>query len=291
MTAVLAEPATTTELDRDELITRWIPLARSLAFDFLARAPRHVDRDDVISAAFLGLVEAAHRYDPNSQVPFPKWAPIRIRGAIADAARAVDPLSKQTRRDVKVVLDAEDRLSQAAPSAVTDAQLATHLGWDVQAIRDARTQFHRALTTSLDATVPGSPTETFAVRLVDADPTPLERLERAELDRYVTDAVQALPDRLRDVLCSYFFANEASSVTAERLGLTQQRVGQLRKEALLMLKEGISAQYREVYDRTAVGAAPPVPANTPAAARQAARMASYAAAVGAQSTFAQRLTL
>ena len=289
MTTAMTTPVADARTDTHELIVTWMPLARSIAYDYLARAPRHTDRDEVISAAFLGLVEAAHRYNPQTEVPFAKWAPIRIRGAIGDAARAADPLSKQARRDVKAVHAAEDALAQALGGTVTDAELAAQLGWDVTTIREARAQFHRAVVTSLDADS-GESGETFAVRLIDADPTPLERLERAELDRYMVDAVHTLPERLQDVLNSYFFAGESSAATAERLGLTQQRVGQLRKEALTMLRAGISAQYEDLYERT--GQVAPAPAATPpAAARQAARVASYAAAVAAQSTFAQRVSL
>lgn len=275
----------------EELIVTWMPLARSIAYEYLARAPRHVDRDDVISAAFLGLVEAAHRYDPANPVPFARYAPLRIRGAIADSARAADPLSKQARRDVKVVRAAEDILAQSSGGDVSDDQLASQLGWNVSAIREARTQFHRAVTTSLDAVTAGPESESFAVRLVDADPTPLERLERAELDHYMADAVHMLPERLQDVLRAYYFENESSADTAERMGLTQQRVGQLRKEALTMLREGISAQYAEVYQRTAVAPLVQAPSSSPAGARQAARVATFAAAVAARSTYAERLSL
>lgn len=277
--------------DPHSLILQWMPLARSLAYEYLSRAPLHVDRDDIISSAFLGLVEAAHRYDASSGVPFARWAPIRIRGAIVDSARSVDPLSKQTRRDVKAVHAAEEQLVQASGGTVTDAELATQLGWDVSAIRDARVQFHRAVSTSLDAVPTDGEQDSFSVRLVDADPTPLERLERAELDRYMADAVHTLPDRLRDVLCSYYLDGEAATTTAERLGLTQQRVGQLRKEALLMLRAGISSQYQSVYDRTAAHAPVEVAAATPAGARQAARLATYAASVAGRSSYAQRLAL
>jgi RNA polymerase sigma factor for flagellar operon FliA len=278
-------------VDTESLIITWMPLARSIATDFLARAPRHTDRDDIISAAFLGLVEAANRYDPSTGVPFNRWAPTRIRGAILDAARACDPLSKSTRKEIRELQAAEEALTQQhGTTHVGDEALAATLGWDVATIRAARAQFHRALSTSLDAVLDDAGEESFSVRLVDADPTPLETLERRELDRYTADAIATLPDRLREVVSAYYLRSEPSTVTAERLGLTPQRVGQLRREGLDMLKAGISAQYEQVRAQTATPS-PAASSRPGTAARKAAQLASYAAALAGRSTFAERLSL
>ena len=41
----------------------------------------------------------------------------------------------------------------------------------------------------------------------------------------------SLPERLRDVVVSYFLDGEASSSIAARLGVTESRVSQMRSEA------------------------------------------------------------
>lgn len=42
---------------------------------------------DFLGAAYLGLLEAAERYDTSSHVPFKKYAYLRVRGAVIDHIR------------------------------------------------------------------------------------------------------------------------------------------------------------------------------------------------------------
>ena len=73
-TAVLESPSVTTDapastspLTRDEvteLIERNLPLVQHVLFQVAAHYPRHADREELAQAATLGLVEAAHRFDP-----------------------------------------------------------------------------------------------------------------------------------------------------------------------------------------------------------------------------------
>ena len=52
-----------------------------------------------------------------------------------------------------------------------------------------------------------------------------------------------LPERHRLVIVGYFLDNRSSQELARFLGVTESRVSQLRSEGLLMLREGIEAQY------------------------------------------------
>ena len=74
----------------EELVTEHLPLVDQVVARVSARFPRHVDRDELRNAGRLGLVEAARRYDPSTEVPFDRYAAIRIRGAILDSTRSRD---------------------------------------------------------------------------------------------------------------------------------------------------------------------------------------------------------
>jgi RNA polymerase sigma factor for flagellar operon FliA len=65
---------------------------------------------------------------------------------------------------------------------------------------------------------------------------------------------------------------------AERLGVTESRVSQMRTDALKLMRAGIEAQYAESGP------------TSDAAARGAHRTATYAAALAARSTYAARLS-
>jgi len=70
-----------------QLVEKYIPLANKLAYQKKKVVPSFIDVDDLRSAAYLGLVEAASRFDTNLGVAFSTFAYPRISGAICDFLR------------------------------------------------------------------------------------------------------------------------------------------------------------------------------------------------------------
>lgn len=70
-----------------QLVEKYIPLANKLAYQKKKSLPRFIDVEDLKSAAYLGLVEAASRFDPSIGVAFSTFAYPRIFGAIHDYLR------------------------------------------------------------------------------------------------------------------------------------------------------------------------------------------------------------
>lgn len=75
--------------ERDELILHYMPLANKLARKKWSRTPKCVDYDELQSAAFMGLVEAANKYEADRNVVFGTYAVIRMCGAICDYLRSL----------------------------------------------------------------------------------------------------------------------------------------------------------------------------------------------------------
>lgn len=75
------------QVDQDALIVAHMPVARHLATKYLRKLPKHMEADDVISAAYIGLVQAAHAFDPARGFKFTTFAKRRIIGAIIDDLR------------------------------------------------------------------------------------------------------------------------------------------------------------------------------------------------------------
>ena len=67
--------------------------------------------DDFVSAGYLGLVEAAERYDKSQGSGFKAWAAMRIRGAVIDAIRDSSAISGKAYRYFQR-LEAVDNLRQ-----------------------------------------------------------------------------------------------------------------------------------------------------------------------------------
>ena len=83
---------------RGALIERYADLAIGIARCMRIPSASLADRDDVSSAAMIGLIGAVDRFDPNRGVPFEAYAALRIRGAVVDEIRHVDERGRADRR-------------------------------------------------------------------------------------------------------------------------------------------------------------------------------------------------
>ncbi len=72
--------------ERNQLIENYLPLANSLAFEKKKSLPKKVDIDELKSAAYFGLIDAAQKFNP-AKSSFGTYARWRIVGEIMDFIR------------------------------------------------------------------------------------------------------------------------------------------------------------------------------------------------------------
>lgn len=272
-------------LDVDSLVEANLPLVRHIMHSVAAHFPRHADLDELAQAGALGLVEAAHRYDPARGVPFESWAALRIRGAMLDSVRSLDSAPRAVRAGSRRIEDARGELAQSLGRMPTDEELGEKLGTTAGVVRELLRKVHAALVLSLDTPVSGDDSGPANTTLADTvgDPTgisdPAKLVEANELHGYLRDAVAELPDRLRDVVQAYFFDGESSDDIAARLGVTSSRVSQMRTQALQLMRAAFEAQYGEET---------PAPQRKLGVAER--RQHAYVASVATRSTYLARLS-
>jgi RNA polymerase sigma factor for flagellar operon FliA len=265
--------------DVQDLVAQSLPLVRSVVNGLTAHYPRHCDRDELVAAGTLGLVEAARRFDPDRGVPFERWAVLRIRGAVVDAVRALDFAPRSLRaiaRDLNTVVEVLEAELGHTPSS---AEVAERMGLTLSQLIAIEGRLHRSSVLSLDAPVSGADDTTLAAIVVNTEGDPLEELERRERDSYVHDAIDLLPERMRAVIVGYFLDGQTSADLAEQLGVTESRVSQLRSEALAMMREGLEAELGEGAPRAA------------AKTRGVTKQQAYNASLSTKSDFADRLAV
>lgn len=261
----------------DELIEQHLPLVEHQVLRLSGGFPRFVDRGELVSAGTLGLVEAARRYDPGTGVPFPSYASRRIRGAILDLVRSQDWAPRSVRSLTRRVEAAEQAVAVRHGRHPNDEELANEAGIAVDKLVELRGRVRRSVLVALDQGADGIDSPSVAAKLTDRGATtPEEGVEAAELRGYVRDALEHLPARHRVVVVGLYLESRSFDELAELLGVTPSRVSQLRAEAVEMMREGVTAQYR------------PAPANEPVG-RVARRKAQYASAIAGSSTWRDRL--
>lgn len=261
----------------DELIEQHLPLVEHHVLRLSGGFPRFVDRSELVSAGTLGLVEAARRYDPTTGVPFASYASRRIRGAILDLVRSQDWAPRSVRSLSRRVEAAEQAVAVRQGRHPDDDELAREAGISVDKLVELRGRVRRSVLVALDQGPDGIDSPSVAAKLSDrAAPLPDETIEAAELRGYVRDALAHLPQRHRIVAVGLYLEGRSFDELAELLGVTPSRISQLRAEAVEMMREGVSAQYRPAPSRPPTG-------------RVARRKAQYAAAIAGGSTWRERL--
>jgi RNA polymerase primary sigma factor len=236
------------EQARSKLIRANLRFAFSVAKQYQNRG---VPLGDLVSEANAGLVRAADKYDPEVGVNFISYAVWWIRQALHSAVqrqgRTVQvPLNRAA--DLSRVSRAQEVLRQKLSREPHDEEIAkvADLSLDVTRGLVALLQPVRSLD---EPTSAGEQGRTLAETLVldrgedeDVLPGGVESDSRREA---ITRALEVLAPRDRRVLTLYFGLEGSRPMTlqeiARELGVTRERVRQLRDRALKRLREADTA--------------------------------------------------
>jgi RNA polymerase sigma factor for flagellar operon FliA len=271
------------EPELTELIEKHLPLVKHIVFQVAVHFPRHVDREELARAGALGLVEAARRYDDDRGVPFERFAAQRIRGAILDAVRAADWAPRSVRSLARKLEGTEQRLATELGRVPSVDEMSDALGMTRAELNRLQDRMFRSVVLALEHETADDVEKDLTLVDVLVDEQSIEpsvELETRELHGYMRDAISLLPERHRLVIIGYFLEGKTSQDLAGFLNVTESRISQLRSESLLMLKEGIEAQY--LNDS-------PEPGDV--SGRVARRKATYAKGIGDASNFSARMDL
>ena len=214
---------------RVELVEAYSPLVKSVARRFARRGEL---LEDLQQTAFVGLLEALDRFDPNRGSRFASFAVPTMVGHLKRHFRdrrwrVHVPRSVQER--YLLISAARDDLTQDLRRVPTVVDIATALGLDVDQVAKAMEAGDSFGMTSLDA----------LPNMID-DVVPTDRGERGYRevdDRLFVDAVvSTLPDRQRRVVALRFGGGLTQAEIGRRIGTSQMQVSRLLSRSLAALR-------------------------------------------------------
>jgi len=238
-----------TEHETNQLVRDHLDLVGRTVAKVSARYPRHVDREELWNAGALGLVEAARRFNPDSGIPFERYAAIRIRGAIIDSTRTRDWASRSVRRRYREMEETSSDLRDSTGREPDRETLAKALGVTVAELEKTQAQSAASMLLYLDHQ---RPDDSVSLRdtIVDQDTSvqPEAALEQREMLGTLRTAVAGLPETHAEVIERYYFNGEMLQDIAKDLGVTQARVSQIRSEGLTSLRAWFGTLYEGAPD-------------------------------------------
>ncbi|MGH2734457.1 MAG: sigma-70 family RNA polymerase sigma factor [Actinomycetota bacterium] len=239
---------------QNALIEKHLDLVQHVVNQVSARYPRHVDRQELYNAGAMGLVEAARRYNPDTGVPFPRYAQTRIRGAIIDSTRSRDWAARALRRNLREMKETQEQFEDDKGRTPTNEELAERLGVTAAELESRQTAAVSSSLLHLDHAYPDQDSLGDLLPETDSSTLPEEALGQRELIGTLRTAIQYLPEVQRDVVTRYYLQGTMLQEIAEDMGVTEARVSQICAEAI----NSVRAYLGELYDGV-----PEVAANAP----------------------------
>ena len=217
--------------DREAVIERFVPLARSLA-----RRHRRGGEplEDLEQVAFLALIKAVDSFDHTRGFAFTTFAVPTISGAIKRHFRD-HGWSVRMPRDLQELAMRVERVTEELTTAIgappTPAQLAEHVGVDVEDVLEAREAYRALRADSLDQPRFSSEEDgddTLIDTLGTQDAEIGRVLERVALDTLI----QTLEERDQEIVRLYYRYELTQAEIGARLGYSQMHISRLLRRAI-----------------------------------------------------------
>ena len=214
---------------------------------------RGVSLTDLIQEGNVGLVTAARKFDPDQGVKFISYAVWWIRQAIlaslANHGRSVRvPLNRAS--DLARIFREKERLKQELGRDPTSEELGKATVLTPEMVESLQTL--NAAEIRLDAPIGDSEDSKLVERFIlEEAAEPEQEVEERMLTEVVGGALETLEARDAKVLRLYFGLEGEREHTLEEignlLGVTRERIRQLRDRALRRLREGVKGGALESF--------------------------------------------
>lgn len=218
----------------DELVTRFAPLVKRIAYHLISRLPASVLVDDLIQAGMIGLLDAARQYDEAQGASFETYASIRVRGAMLDELRRNNWAPKSIHRRARDVAAAIHQIEVAEGRDATDREIAEKLGITME-------EYHQILMDTSTSQVAnfedlGIEEGNIADSRTVAESMPLRNVQNERFASSLADAIASLPEREKLILGLYYDEELNLKEIGKIINVSESRVSQILSQTYLRLR-------------------------------------------------------
>ncbi|MGH7681584.1 MAG: FliA/WhiG family RNA polymerase sigma factor [Candidatus Eiseniibacteriota bacterium] len=232
------------ERQKEVALTKYAPLVKYVVDRLALHLPKSVERDDLVSAAIIGLFDALEKYDASKGTKFETYAIWRIRGAILDELRSLDWASRSIRRKARNVEEVARDLGQRLGRAATEEEVAEALNLSPVELSRLLDEVHGTALLSLSKSVSSDEDQDF-IQLEDIvdDPSHRDALDQIETDEareVLLETIDGLPEQQRLVVALYYYEEMTLKEIGEALHISESRVSQIHTRAVKTLKSRLA---------------------------------------------------
>jgi RNA polymerase sigma factor for flagellar operon FliA len=226
--------------NKDELINENLELVKRIAYYYRGRVGKIIEIEDLLQLGMVGLVEAAHNYSPQNDVPFASYAKLRIKGAIVDYLRKSSNLCRGTIRRKQDYERAKRSLEKKLNRDPSVEEIAIELQVEVDEISKWKHDFAVSQHKSIDEA-----TEAYGDFLFSMEESVEEKIFNGQLKQLLRENLTSLNQQQLMVLQLYYVDELNVYEIAEVLSVTTGRVSQIKSAAVKTLRNLIETQVND----------------------------------------------
>ncbi len=230
---------------RDEACARMRKVVHAIARSACGARGRvgALDVDDLVATGMIGVLQAYDAFDPAQGTDFVQFARHRARGAIYDAMRRQDTVSRRRRGLGREMRYAESRAAGDNGQRASATDIARALGMDVDAYHKAVQSTRSADVVSLDSPS-GDESDGRLLGDVIADDDARgasDHVWQTQLHAALHRALSTLPERAREAVVRYHLEGVPQALIAADHGVTVSRVSQILSAAREALRQELQS--------------------------------------------------
>jgi len=225
--------------DREQVLVEHLPHVKRIVERIVIHLPPSIDKDDLMQAGVVGLIEALDRFDPDRGNKFITYASYRIKGAILAELRSRDFLSRTTRKRVREMEKTYAKLENLLGHEASDGEVADEMGISLEKFYEIRAMAHISFVQfdRLDF-IESEKIDPFKSFLIQSDRVDVSKIIGfKELFSGLTAAIEQLPENEKLVVSLYYQDELTMKEIGKVMEITESRVSQIHSKAILRLRK------------------------------------------------------
>ena len=218
----------TIKKEQDEIVLKYMPALRAMAFRLKERLPSSIDTNDLISIGVEEMIKLSRKYDKEQNDSFWGYGKKRIYGSMLDYLRTLDVVSRSDRKLVKSINSEIDNYFNEFEEEPSDEYLAEKLNEDIEKIREARGVSGIITILPIDEQM-----ELIGQNDVE------KSIEREDLILKIEEALKDFDERDQMLVQLYYYEELNLKEISQIMNISESRISQNHKRLLDRIRRSL----------------------------------------------------
>ena len=218
----------TIKKEQDEIVLKYMPALRAMAFRLKERLPSSIDTNDLISIGVEEMIKLSRKYDKEQNDSFWGYGKKRIYGSMLDYLRTLDVVSRSDRKLVKSINSEIDNYFNEFEEEPSDEYLVEKLNEDIEKIREAR---------GVSGIITILPIDEQMELIGQSDVE--KSIEREDLILKIEEALKDFDERDQMLVQLYYYEELNLKEISQIMNISESRISQIHKRLLDRIRRSL----------------------------------------------------